>query len=63
MSRARMDQSVAMLVDLTGACERIFKSPVPLVYTRHTARFLTSFMICVPFGPYGRRQATTGTIG
>ena len=50
MSRARMDQSVAMLVDLTGACERIFKSPVPLVYTRHTARFLTSFMICVPFG-------------
>ena len=57
MSRARMDQSVATLVDLTGACERIFKSPVPLVYTRHTARFLTSFMLGVPLGLW---EATGG---
>merc|ERR1719281_655646 len=53
MSRARMDQSVAALVDLTGACERIFRSPIPLVYTRHTARFLTSFMVLLPFALWG----------
>ena len=32
-----------------GACERIFKSPVPLVYTRHTSRFLSAFLILLPF--------------
>jgi predicted membrane chloride channel (bestrophin family) len=53
MDRARIDQSVATLVDLTGACERVFKSPVPLVYTRHTSRFLTFFLLCMPFGIWG----------
>jgi len=50
MDRARIDQTISTLVDLTGACERIFKSPVPLVYTRHTSRFLTAFLIFLPFG-------------
>jgi len=50
MDRARLDTSIGQLVDLLGACERIFKSPVPLVYTRHTARFLTAFLILLPLG-------------
>ena len=50
MDRSRVDTSIAGLVDLTGACERIFKSPVALVYTRHTARFLTAFLLLLPFG-------------
>ena len=49
MDRARIDQSITTLVDLTGANERIFKSPVPLVYTRHTSRFLASFLVFLPF--------------
>jgi predicted membrane chloride channel (bestrophin family) len=48
MDRARMDDNVCKLVDQLGACERIFRSPIPLVYTRHTARFLTSFMLLLP---------------
>merc|ERR1719274_297683 len=48
MDRARMDDMVCKLVDQLGACERIFRSPIPLVYTRHTARFLTSFMVLLP---------------
>jgi predicted membrane chloride channel (bestrophin family) len=48
MDRARMDDMVCKLVDLLGACERIFRSPIPLVYTRHTARFLTFFMALLP---------------
>merc|ERR1719310_2657558 len=35
----RIDSTISTLVDLTGANERIFKSPIPLVYSRLTARF------------------------
>ena len=45
-----IDRSISTLVDLTGACERIFKSPIPLIYTRHTSRFLTTFLLFLPFG-------------
>merc|ERR1711937_50863 len=48
MHSARIDQSISSLVDLTGANERIFKSPIPLVYSRLTARFLTIFLVLLP---------------
>jgi putative membrane protein len=41
-----------ILGDMLGACERIFSSPVPLVYTRHTARFLSLWMLLLPFAMY-----------
>lgn len=49
IERARIDTTISVLGDLTGACERIFKSPVPLVYTRHTSRFLATFLLFLPF--------------
>ncbi|KAL3913433.1 MAG: hypothetical protein SGPRY_007979, partial [Prymnesium sp.] len=49
IDRSRIDASITTLVDLTGANERIFKSPIPLVYTRHTARFISIFTILLPF--------------
>jgi len=36
--RVEMDKSIVLLNDALETCERIFASPVPLVYTRHTAR-------------------------
>ena len=36
IKRARIDKTMGTLVDITGACERIFKSPVPLIYTTHS---------------------------
>ena len=36
--RARFDQTLSVLCDNVGACERIFKSPIPLVYTRTPRR-------------------------
>jgi predicted membrane chloride channel (bestrophin family) len=45
---SRMDSTISVLVDLTGANERIFKSPIPLVYTRLTARFLSVFLTLLP---------------
>eukprot|EP00977_Amphora_coffeiformis_P030353 scaffold46464_cov199-Amphora_coffeaeformis.AAC.3 len=47
--RVEIDKSLVLLGDALAACERIFKSPVPLVYTRHTSRFLSLWMITLPF--------------
>jgi predicted membrane chloride channel (bestrophin family) len=58
MDRARMDDCVCKLVDQLGACERIFRSPIPLVYTRHTARFLTSFMVLLPLALWEPMKGT-----
>merc|ERR1719454_2128086 len=54
MHAARIDQTISTLVDLTGANERIFKSPIPLVYTRLTARFLTIFLVMLPLALWGQ---------
>lgn len=50
--RVEIDKSIVIIGDCVGACERIFTSPVPLVYTRHTARFLTLWMLLVPAALY-----------
>ena len=46
--RVEMDKSVILLGDALETCERIFTSPVPLVYTRHTARFLSCWLLLLP---------------
>mmetsp|Transcript_41364 Transcript_41364/g.61227 ORF Transcript_41364/g.61227 Transcript_41364/m.61227 type:complete len:449 (-) Transcript_41364:153-1499(-) len=43
-----VDQSAEYLCDALGGCERILSSPVPLVYTRHTARFLGFWILALP---------------
>mmetsp|Transcript_37082 Transcript_37082/g.120054 ORF Transcript_37082/g.120054 Transcript_37082/m.120054 type:complete len:137 (-) Transcript_37082:352-762(-) len=50
MNMGRIDTSISVLVDLTGANERIFKSPIPLMYTRLLARFLSVFLVLMPLG-------------
>ena len=34
------DKSIIILGECASICEKVYSSPVPLVYTRHTARFL-----------------------
>ena len=51
---ARIDSTISILLDLTGANERIFKSPIPLVYTRLTSRFLTFFLVLLPLALWGQ---------
>ena len=50
--RVEMDKSIILLGDASEVCERIFANPVPLVYTRHTARFLSVWLLLLPFGLY-----------
>merc|ERR1719331_3603182 len=51
--QARMDKTLSILCDDVGACERIFKSPIPLVYTRHTSRFVGAWLALLPLALWG----------
>lgn len=44
----KFEENISALTDYLGACERIAKTPIPLVYTRHTARFLSTWLLFVP---------------
>ena len=58
--RVEVDKSVILLGDALETCERIFTSPVPLVYTRHTARFLSCWL-CSSRWRFGSPSRTPGT--
>lgn len=44
-----MDANLTSFMDATGGCERIFKTPIPLSWTRHTSRFLMIWLTFLPF--------------
>ncbi|KAL7466414.1 hypothetical protein ACHAXS_006717, partial [Conticribra weissflogii] len=46
------DKSIIVLTECTTICEKIYSSPVPLVYTRHTARFLSLWALLLPCALY-----------
>jgi len=48
--------SLTIFEDNLGSSERLLTSPVPLIYNRHTARFLSFWLLLMPFGlwePFG----------
>ena len=42
-------ESLHCLSNSLGICERILKQPVPLSYSRHTSRFLSLYLLALPF--------------
>eukprot|EP00956_Cyclotella_meneghiniana_P039541 scaffold173696_cov63-Cyclotella_meneghiniana.AAC.1 len=46
------DKSIIILGECTSIFERIYSSPVPLVYTRHTARYLSVWSLLLPCALY-----------
>jgi ion channel-forming bestrophin family protein len=50
--RVAMDSAATTLCDAMGSNERIFTSPVPRFYTRHTARFLEVWLLLMPLTLY-----------
>ncbi|PSC76825.1 UPF0187 chloroplastic [Micractinium conductrix] len=44
----RMDENLTCFADVTGGCERILRTPVPLMYTRHNSRFLMIWLTLLP---------------
>ena len=57
MRRNQMDADIALFEDISGGCGRIFSSSIPLVYSRHSARFLGLYLsVLSAFGPVGTVQ-------
>jgi ion channel-forming bestrophin family protein len=50
--RIAVDTAATALCDAMGSNERIFSSPVPRSYTRHTARFLEVWLLLMPLTLY-----------
>jgi predicted membrane chloride channel (bestrophin family) len=48
----KIDADLTKFSDYYGMCERIFKTPMPLSYTRLTSRFLSVWMLFMPFALY-----------
>jgi len=47
-ARTIMDETISKLCDDVGACERIFKTPIPVIYTRHTSRYVGLWLALLP---------------
>ena len=45
----QLDRERATLIDHIGACERILKTPLPLVYAIKIRRFIALFLLTLPF--------------
>lgn len=61
--RMIIDESLTVLIDMIGTCERLFSAPIPLFYTRHTARFLSAWLLLLPFALYEPFQDTWNHVG
>ena len=47
-----LNNNLSIFEDTLGGCERLLSSPVPLFYSRHTARFLAVWLLALPLGLY-----------
>lgn len=56
-------KAATIFEDNLGSSERLLTSPVPLFYTRHTARFLTVWLLLLPFGLWDSFSGTWNHAG
>ncbi|KAL7546191.1 hypothetical protein ACHAWF_009529 [Thalassiosira exigua] len=47
-----INTNLSIFEDTLGGSERLLSSPVPLFYSRHTARFLSTWLLFLPFALY-----------
>jgi len=52
------DRERALLIDHLGGCERILKTPMPLVYSIKIRRFIALFLLTLPFALLHRLENT-----
>jgi len=55
--------AVTIFEDNLGSSERLLTSPVPLFYSRHTARFLSLWLILMPFALWEPFKGTWNHVG
>mmetsp|Transcript_28291 Transcript_28291/g.51218 ORF Transcript_28291/g.51218 Transcript_28291/m.51218 type:complete len:412 (-) Transcript_28291:144-1379(-) len=52
LRKNEIHRAVTVFEDDLGSSERLLTSPVPLFYSRHTARFLSFWLLLLPFALY-----------
>ena len=50
--QTHIDRYICELSSALYVCDRIFTTPIPLLYTRHTARFLLLWLLTLPMALY-----------
>eukprot|EP00607_Mallomonas_marina_P009248 CAMPEP_0182417042 /NCGR_PEP_ID=MMETSP1167-20130531/1470_1 /TAXON_ID=2988 /ORGANISM="Mallomonas Sp, Strain CCMP3275" /LENGTH=459 /DNA_ID=CAMNT_0024590317 /DNA_START=907 /DNA_END=2286 /DNA_ORIENTATION=- len=50
--QCHVDKGICELIDAAYVCERIYSTPIPLVYTKHTERVLFMWLLTVPMALY-----------
>jgi hypothetical protein len=63
MRKNEVHRAATIFEDNLGSSERLLTSPVPLFYSRHTARFLSVWLLLLPFGLYDSFGTTWNHIG
>jgi hypothetical protein len=61
MSKNEINNNLSFFEDTLGGCERLLSSPMPLFYTRHTARFLSTWLLLLPFIPFAMYDPFKGS--
>jgi predicted membrane chloride channel (bestrophin family) len=59
----QIHEAATIFEDNLGSSERLLTSPVPLFYTRHTARFLSAWLLLLPFALYEPFKGTWNHVG
>ena len=63
MRKNEMHKALTIFEDNLGSSERLLTSPVPLIYNRHTARFLSFWLLLMPLALYKPFESTWNHIG
>eukprot|EP00533_Pseudo-nitzschia_delicatissima_P005723 CAMPEP_0116106276 /NCGR_PEP_ID=MMETSP0327-20121206/15548_1 /TAXON_ID=44447 /ORGANISM="Pseudo-nitzschia delicatissima, Strain B596" /LENGTH=438 /DNA_ID=CAMNT_0003598875 /DNA_START=176 /DNA_END=1492 /DNA_ORIENTATION=+ len=63
MRKNEMHKALTIFEDNLGSSERLLTSPVPLIYNRHTARFLSFWLLLMPLALYKPFDSTWNHIG
>ena len=56
--QSHIDKGVCEMTSAFFTCDRIFTTPIPLMYTRHTARFLLMWLLTTPMSLYHEFRRT-----
>mmetsp|Transcript_6577 Transcript_6577/g.18892 ORF Transcript_6577/g.18892 Transcript_6577/m.18892 type:complete len:440 (-) Transcript_6577:168-1487(-) len=63
MRKNEMHKALTIFEDNLGSSERLLTSPVPLIYNRHTARFLSFWLLLMPLALYKPFDSTWNHVG
>jgi putative membrane protein len=63
MRKNEVHDAVTIFEDNLGSSERLLTSPIPLFYTRHTARFLSMWLLLMPFALWDASAGSWNHVG